>query len=729
MNKPISDDLPLQFIKGIGPKRAKALAKESIFQPIDLINYFPRDYINRDSSFSLASLSKKLFFSSENIFEYEEDFKNVEYSFIVDVVDKSLKNLRNRRRLFTLSVKDDSGGTAKINFWANVHFFENTYKVGDKLLISGKPDKSKTGISFTHPEIDKIDLDELKEFKAEGILPLYKLSTGFIKVGIRNRALRVMIRHCLDQYLSSVKETLDKNILELIDAPDIQSATENLHFPTSTELLKRSQKRFKFEEMLFYQLTILSQQDKFIQTENASPMGKKLTLAKQTLASFPFELTEDQKKALNIIWKNLNSTKPMNVLLQGDVGSGKTIVAIVSMMMAVESGHQTLLMAPTEILAKQHYKTLQSLLPESIRTELLVGGLSAADKKETLGKIKSGLTDIIIGTHALFQDKVNYNNLGYVVIDEQHRFGVDQRSLLKELGKKSGDESTVPHMLLMTATPIPRTLAMTKYTDLQIVSIKSKPKDRKEIITKVRFESDLNKIYDFISAQVAEGRQAFIVYPLVEDSEKLEGVKSAVEHYEYLSKQIFPNLKCGLLHGQLHWKEKDEVMKDFADKKYDVLISTTVIEVGIDVPNTTVMLIENAERFGLSQLHQLRGRVGRGEHQSYCILVASQKYRQLFKKNLTDIPTVRRLNALEATSDGFELSEVDLELRGPGDFLGTKQSGMPEFKFVDLINDKEIIKEAKKIAEQLIEKGIKNYPITAKTFSYHEEKGKYITVG
>ncbi|MER3329708.1 MAG: ATP-dependent DNA helicase RecG, partial [Candidatus Kapaibacterium sp.] len=508
----------------------------------------------------------------------------------------------------------------------------------------------------------------------------------------------------------------------------IQPATANLHFPASTSLLRLSQKRFKFEEMLFYQLTILSQQDKYVKTEKAAPMGKSLKLAKETLASFPFELTEDQKNALNIIWKKLNSSKPMNVLLQGDVGSGKTIVAIVSMMMAVESGHQTLLMAPTEILAKQHYKTLQTLLPESIRTELLVGGLTAKDKKETLGKIESGLTDIIIGTHALFQDKVEYNNLGYVVIDEQHRFGVDQRSLLKELGKKSGDENTVPHMLLMTATPIPRTLAMTKYTDLQIISIKSKPKDRKEIVTKVRFESDLPKIYEFIKAQVKEGRQAYIVYPLVEDSDKLE-LKSAVEHYNLLNKQIFPELSCGLLHGQMHWKEKDEVMKDFSDKKYDVLISTTVIEVGIDVPNTTVMLIENAERFGLSQLHQLRGRVGRGEHQSYCILVASQKYKQLFVKNLTDIPTVKRLNALESTSDGFELSEVDLELRGPGDFLGTKQSGMPEFKFVDLVNDRDIINDAKRIAEQLIESGLKNYPKTARTYSIHETRGKYITVG
>ncbi|TNE34687.1 ATP-dependent DNA helicase RecG, partial [bacterium] len=645
------------------------------------------------------------------------------------VTDKSLRLLKNRRKLFTLKVKDESGFQAKIIFWANVSYFDKTYNIGDKLLISGKPDKSKFGVSFTHPEIDKIEYNDLKGLKNEGILPIYRLPSAFIKVGLRNRVLRAAIRYCLDNYLHSIKETIDKSILEEFELPDIHTAIENLHFPNSSNLLKLSQTRFKFEEMLFYQLVVLSQKNKFISNELALPMGQQIELAKKVIKSFPFELTDDQKNAVKIIRNNLKSEKPMNLLLQGDVGSGKTIVAIITMMMAVDSGCQTLLMAPTEILAKQHYKTLQELLPNNIRTELLVGGLSASEKKETLGKIKTGLTDIIIGTHALFQDKVEYNNLGYVVIDEQHRFGVDQRSMLKELGKKSLNNDIVPHILLMTATPIPRTLALTKYTDMEIVSIKSKPKDRKKIITKIRFESNLPRIYDFIASQIDDGRQVYIVYPLVEDSEKMEGIKSATEHYEYLSKQVFPQYKCGLLHGQLHWKEKDEIMKNFADGQYDILISTTVIEVGIDVPNTTIMLIENAERFGLSQLHQLRGRVGRGEYQSYCILVASQKYKLLFQKNLTDIPTVRRLNALADTDDGFELSEIDLELRGPGDFMGTKQSGLPSFNFIDLINDKEIISYAKKKAEEIINEGIENYNELKITFNQFEEKGKYINVG
>lgn len=728
MNKPNLNDLPLQYIRGIGPQRAKVLAKAGIISPTDLINYFPRDYLQRDSSLTLEALRNKFMFEDSSLFEIEENFKKIEYSFIVDVIDKSLKRLRNGKNLLILTVRDESKMSAKINFWATVNYFEKAYKVGDKLLISGKPELSKYGVSFTHPEIDKIEYDEYKGLNSEGILPIYSLPATFIKVGLRNRVFRESIRYCLNNYLHNIKETIDEVLLNELQLPDIHTATENLHFPNSSNLLKLSKKRFKFEEMLFYQLVILGQKSKYIQSEKAIPIGKDSSLAKEILKSFPFELTVDQKNAVNLIKEKLNSEIPMNVLLQGDVGSGKTIVAIVTMALAVASDCQTLIMVPTEILAKQHYKTLQELLPSSVSTELLVGGIPKGEKNEILGRIKSGLTNIIIGTHALFQEKVEYNKLAYLVIDEQHRFGVEQRALLKELGKKSGDGETVPHTLLMTATPIPRTLALTKYTDMQIISVKSKPKDRKPIITKVRFENSLSKIYDFISNQAKAGRQAYIVYPLVEESEKLD-LKSAVEHYELLSKQIFPDLKCGLLHGQLHWKEKDAVMKDFADKKYDILIATTVIEVGIDVPNATVILIENAERFGLSQLHQLRGRVGRGEYKSYCILVASQKYMQLYQKNLMDIPTIRRLKALEETADGFELSEIDLELRGPGDFLGTKQSGLPDFKFIDLVQDKEIIDLSKQIAEDIIDYKFTNYGSILQTYKQFEEKGKYITTG
>jgi ATP-dependent DNA helicase RecG len=728
MNKSNLNDLSLQYIKGIGPQRAKVLAKAGILTAIDLIRYFPRDYLHRDSSLTLESLRKKFIFDDNNLFEIDGESKSTEYSFIVDVTDKSLRRIRNGRSLLTLTVIDKSGVSAKVNFWANVSYFEKAYKVGDKLMISGKPELSKFGVSFTHPEIDKVEYDEYKGLNSEGILPIYPLPSAFIKAGLRNRVLREGIRYCLENYLHKIKETIDEAILSEFDLPDIRTATESLHFPNSLADLKLSQKRFKFEEMLFYQLVLLGQRYKFIKSEKAIPLGGKITLAKEVLNSFPFQLTNDQKEAVKIIRDKLNSEIPMNVLLQGDVGAGKTIIAVVTMAMAVDSYCQTLLMAPTEILAKQHYKTLQQLLPSSISTELLVGGMSKAEKNEILGRIKSGLTNIIIGTHALFQEKVEYNKLAYLVIDEQHRFGVEQRALLKELGKQSGDGSTVPHTLLMTATPIPRTLALTRYTDMQIVSVKSKPKDRKPIITKVRFESNLPKIYDFISAQAKEGRQSYIVYPLVEDSEKLE-LKSAVEHYELLSKQIFPHLRCGLLHGQLHWKEKDEIMKDFAEKKYDILIATTVIEVGIDVPNATVILIENAERLGLAQLHQLRGRVGRGEHQSYCILVASEKYKQLFAKHLMDIPTVRRLNALESTNDGFELSEIDLELRGHGEFLGTKQSGRADFKFIDLSTDGEIVDNCKQKADKILQVGIEKFEKISQTYKQYEEKEKYIATG
>jgi len=723
------NELPLTYVKGVGPKRAEALAKEGIVSPMDLIRYFPKDYINRDSSQTLASIKQFLSSSEIDLFDEPSQIRKTEYSFVVDVVKTQSRTLRNRKKLFALTVSDESKVNATINFWANAHFFEKQYKVDQKLLISGKPELSKYGLQFSHPEIDIIDKHELEEFKDEGILPLYRIPTTFIKVGLRNRPLREIIKICLDAHLNEIQETLDQKILKAEGVLGLQEATEHLHYPPNLEQLQHANKRFKFEEMLFYQLSILSQVRDFVETEKAIPLGQKLSKAKELLGSFPFELTEDQRNALNTIWSRLKSDIPMNVLLQGDVGSGKTIVAFVSMMMAVDSGCQTLIMAPTEILAKQHYKSLQKILPDGVTTELLVGGMKKKEKSEALAKIAAGLTNIIIGTHAVFQDKVAYSNLAYVVIDEQHRFGVDQRSMLRELGKISGDKTTVPHILLMTATPIPRTLAMTKYTDLEVIQIKEKPALRKEILTKVRFENSLPKIYKFIDDEVSKGRQAYIVYPLVEESEKLADLKSATEHYVKLDKEVFPNHKCGLLHGKMHWKEKDEVMQEFADGKYDILISTTVIEVGIDVPNSTIILIENAERFGLSQLHQLRGRVGRGEHQSYCILVGSEKYKNPYKLKLADIPAVRRLSALETTSDGFDLSEIDLELRGPGDFLGTKQSGLPDFMFVDIVEDVNIIGDAKHLAHQIIENNFDSLERTKRTFDKNKEKTQYITIG
>jgi ATP-dependent DNA helicase RecG len=439
------------------------------------------------------------------------------------------------------------------------------------------------------------------------------------------------------------------------------------------------------------------------------------TKARTLLDRLPFELTSAQKRVLNEIADDFRSGKPMNRLLQGDVGSGKTIVSVFAMLMAVESGFQTLIMAPTEILAEQHYRGISALFEGlGVNVVQLVGGQKKKVRASVQEEIASGRAHIVVGTHALFggmtsknESNLVYHKIGLIVIDEQHRFGVMQRAKLRSMAMDShGEERLVPHILVMSATPIPRTLSMTLYGDLDVSIINELPKNRKPIRTKIIFENELRTYFDFIRAEVAKGRQAYIVYPLVEQSEKME-LKSAVEHYEHLQTEIFGDLRVGLLHGQMLWYEKDDVMKAFYRREYDVLVATTVIEVGIDVPNATVMLIENAERFGLAQLHQLRGRVGRGAEQSYCFLATKDHFRYHIGKKPEELSaaraTVLRLKTMEDTNDGFKIAEVDMTLRGPGDILGTRQSGMPEFRYTDLVSDGDIITMARREAFAVIE--------------------------
>jgi ATP-dependent DNA helicase RecG len=423
----------------------------------------------------------------------------------------------------------------------------------------------------------------------------------------------------------------------------------------------------------------------------------------------------------------------MNRLLQGDVGSGKTIVAILTMLMVIDAGYQVVMMAPTELLAEQHFHTVSRLLDKNINLNIaiLLGGTKKSARKKILENIKTGETNIVIGTHALFQSDVQYNNLGLVIIDEQHRFGVSQRAELIKLAKNSmqnfsndfeqnsnisnSDNSNnlntklakkSPHILFMTATPIPRTMTMMFYGDLDVSLIKTSPKNRLPIKTRVSFEQERTQVFGFIRNELNKGRQVYIVFPLVEKSEKLE-LKSATEHYEIIANEIFPEFKCGLLHGQMKWQEKEEIMISFKENNFQILVATTVVEVGIDVPNATVMVIEDAERFGLSQLHQLRGRVGRGTEQSYCFLMTKDNFKYKFTGKKTanaedeKINAIIRLKTMQETTDGFRLSEVDLKLRGPGDMLGTKQSGLPEFKYADLVNDVEIVQTASNIAKQI----------------------------
>ena len=531
-----------------------------------------------------------------------------------------------------------------------------------------------------------------------------------------------------------LQETLSGALLEEYSLLPKEDAVRQLHFPDSEEQLDRARYRMKFEELFFFELGLAFRKEAVKTERPGIAFNVQSASARKLLSMLPFELTGAQKNALKEILDNMKSSHPMNRLLQGDVGSGKTIVSLLAMLVAIDNGYQCAMMAPTEILAEQHAQTLRRLLEDfPIKIEQLVGGLKKRVRENLLYDLRNNNVQILVGTHALFQEDVEFAKLGFVVIDEQHRFGVKQRAALMEKG-------VMPDTLIMSATPIPRTLTMTLYGDLDVSVIDELPANRKPIKTAIRFESGVDNVWNFVRLEVQEGRQVYIVYPLVEKSEKLE-LKSAVEHFEYHKETNFPDLKLGLLHGQMFWYEKDEIMQDFLDKKIDILIATTVIEVGIDVPNASVMVIENAERFGLSQLHQLRGRVGRGSDQSYCILITKDHFRYQMRRGMSQneqrkerTASIRRLKAMVETTDGFKISEIDLELRGPGDMVGTRQSGMPEFDHVNLVTDGPIIAETRTAAFALAEadpelKSPENKPVRDAYFAGMKRSLKYAEVG
>lgn len=706
----MSDVLPLQFIKGVGARRAEALAKEGLVTAADVLLFVPRGYIDRSVVPSIAVLQESmrapdLWAGSANVFTRVVS----EVAFVATVVSVREQTLGKGRKVLKASISDGSGASATLMFWSYAEYYKRTLKVGDSYVVSGRPDYDAkwNQLSFHHPELERIDEEEHEQFRAGVILPNYRLTQGMRNAGVGIRLLRSIVAEVLESTLPRIQDPLPQQLINKFSFVPKALALRLLHFPTSLADVEAGRRRMKFEEIFFFELMLATRHAKRREKRSGPLIAPRSPRARALVESLPFELTSAQRRVIHEIVQDMSGGVPMNRLLQGDVGSGKTIVALLCMLNAVDNGYQTLLMAPTEILAEQHANTIRALTAaHDVRVVQLVGGMTKKNRDAALSEIASGEAHVVVGTHALFEATVTYSNLGLIVIDEQHRFGVAQRAELRRLGMNSLDGDITPHILVMSATPIPRTLSMTLYGDLDVSVIDELPKNRKAIETHIVFESQLLNVLGFIREQVAAGRQAYIVYPLVEKSDKVL-LKSAVDHHQQFQDEVFPDLKVGLLHGQMQWMEKEIVMKAFLRREYDVLVATTVIEVGIDVPNATVMLIENAERFGLAQLHQLRGRVGRGADQAYCFLATKDNFRYaVSKKGAEDdrAACVVRLKTMEETTDGFKIAETDLSIRGPGDLMGTRQSGLPDFRFANLVTDGPIIALAREEAFALIER-------------------------
>ncbi|CEH35429.1 ATP-dependent DNA helicase RecG [Romboutsia lituseburensis] len=656
----------IQYVKGIGPKRAEKLNKLNIFTLKDLLYYFPRQFEDRNNLKKIIQL------------ENEE-----KATIKVVIVGVSTSSPRKGLSITKVDVRDETG-YAKLVFF-NQQYVKNAFKPGDTILVFGKVKKEFKKIEISSCEVEYLTNSPKNTCK---IMPIYPLTYG-----VSNKDIIGIIKNVLSDESLVIKEYMPKHIIDKYKLCSIDYAIRNLHNPISKESLKIALYRIVFEEFLILQLGLFLFKNGVEESDGIKfEENKKLD---DVLTSLPFKLTKAQNRALNEIIEDMQCNKAMNRLVQGDVGSGKTVVALLSLAHCVFNGFQGALMAPTEILAEQHYISLtETLKPFGINIELLVGSLTKKQKESVLEKTKNKEVDILIGTHALIEDKVEFNNLGLVITDEQHRFGVRQRSKLSEKGEN-------PDILVMTATPIPRTLALILYGDLDISIIDELPPGRQPIETIAIDKSKRDRAYNsLVRKEVEKGRQVYIVCPLVEESEAIEA-KAAVDLVEELKLEYFSDLKVGLLHGKMKPSEKDLIMKSFKNREIDILVSTTVIEVGVNVPNATLMIIENAERFGLAQLHQLRGRVGRGSHKSYCILIYASKS-EVCKQ---------RMSIMEETNDGFKISEKDLEIRGPGEFFGTRQHGLPELKVANIFKHMKILKLAQQEARYIVseDRKLQNY--------------------
>jgi ATP-dependent DNA helicase RecG len=664
---------PIQYVKGVGPKLAKLLEKKDIRTVEDGLYFLPRAYEDRRHLKKISELraGKK-----------ETGFGEIMLSGMAFFQG-------GKKKVFEVLVGDGSGMITLKWFHGNERYLLERFKKGRKMIFSGEVRWFNYQKEIHHPDVEIVEGDIEEDYlNFKRIVPIYSETEGLYQ-----RTLRRLMKNIIDGYADELASPIPAEIVERQDLIGFAEAFRRVHFPPDGESIEKlnlqrsdGHRRIIFDEFFFLELG-LALKKRGIALDAGISFKTDGVLSQKLLQRLSFQLTAAQVRTLSEIVKDMEKPHPMNRLIQGDVGSGKTVMALLASLRVVECGYQAAIMAPTEVLTEQHYLTIHRWVePLGIRVALLTSNIKGSEREEIYGRIRSGEVQIVIGTHAVIQEQVEFHRLGLAIIDEQHKFGVVQRGSLKKKGEN-------PDVLVMTATPIPRTLAMTLYGDLDISLIDEMPPGRMPIETKVFPESARSRVYRIVEEEVRKGRQVFIVYPLVEESEKLD-LKNATQMAEHLQKDIFPAFRVGLLHGRMKSEEKEAIMMEFKERKIEILVATTVIEVGIDIPNASVMVVEHAERFGLSQLHQLRGRIGRGQYRSKCILLA--QYRSSEEARV-------RLRAMEQTNDGFKIAEQDLELRGPGDFFGIRQSGLPDFRVAHILRDTPILIEARKEAFQLVQ--------------------------
>lgn len=659
----------IQYMPGVGPKKKEILQKELGIESIsDLLEYYPYKYVDRTHIYRIVDMSGELPFIQikGRILSFEE-----------------LSSGRKKRLVAHFS---DGTGVVDLVWFSGIKYATQQYKENVEYIVFGKPSVFNGRYQFAHPDIDKADDLQLSQM---GMQPYYSTTEKMKKMGLTSRSIEKITKNILEKIDQPLAETLPPFIAKRLRLVSRDTAMRNIHYPKNSADLANAQQRLKFEELFYVQLNIL----RYASDQKRKYRGYVFQHVGKIFNDFysnhlPFPLTEAQKRVMREIRRDLGSGKQMNRLLQGDVGSGKTLVALMTMLIALDNNYQACIMAPTEILAEQHLATIREFLGDmDVRVEMLTGIVKGKKRKEVLAGLIDGSINILVGTHAVIEDTVQFCRLGLVVVDEQHRFGVAQRAKLWSKSKNP------PHVLVMTATPIPRTLAMTIYGDLDVSIIDQLPPGRKPVVTLHKYNNQTTSLYNGIRQQIREGRQVYIVFPLIKESEKLD-LQNLEEGFESL-KEIFPEFRLSKVHGKMKSAEKEEEMQKFVNGETQILVATTVIEVGVNVPNASVMVILNAERFGLSQLHQLRGRVGRGASQSYCILVTKP---QLTKE------TKRRIDIMCDTNDGFLIAEADLKLRGPGDLEGTQQSGMAfDLKIADIARDGQIVQMARDEAQHIID--------------------------